>query len=215
MLAIQHDAPMDGLLVSLRRKVLSSITSAQYARHYEPILELAMLRDIELIGRTRLSIASIGTGDNSGVRQTKVLQDLSQDMEDRLEVSSPAFRIREALLSMRRTAVQAAQTFALQRQIGSTWISSAKIARKAGYIQTAYSAILQAKEAEAPFAFVQQAKLNHSNVGVFKALSELTNQLAPVVKAAEVVDLTDSFTQQEKFARHRQLSKVRYIGSRA
>lgn len=57
------------------------------------------------------------------------------------------------------------------------WLTTSKIARKAGHVQTAYSAILQAGALHAPFTFVQQAKLMRANGQPLKALSELENVL--------------------------------------
>lgn len=57
------------------------------------------------------------------------------------------------------------------------WLTTSKIARKAGHVQTAYSAILQAMALHAPFTFVQQAKLMRANGQPLKALSELENIL--------------------------------------
>lgn len=57
------------------------------------------------------------------------------------------------------------------------WLTTSKTARKAGHVQTAYSAILQAGALHAPFTFVQQAKLMRANGQPLKALSELENVL--------------------------------------
>jgi serine/threonine-protein kinase ATR len=104
----------------------------------------------------------------------------------------------------------------LKAEIGLSWIASSKIARKAGHAQTAYSATLQAKEAEAPFAFVQQAKLLKGNGEPLKALTDLENGLKPLLAECGItvlagsvelpidVDGTDDKTKQ------RSLSKVRF-----
>ena len=77
----------------------------------------------------------------------------------------------------------------LKAEIGLSWIASSKIARKAGHEQTAYSATLQAKEAEAPFAFVQQAKLLKGNGEPLKALTDLENGLKPLLAECGISNL--------------------------
>lgn len=61
--------------------------------------------------------------------------------------------------------------------MGRAWLESAKIARKAGHWQTAYSAILQARECKAPLAFFQSAKLIRASGEPLRALYELDNAL--------------------------------------
>ncbi len=53
----------------------------------------------------------------------------------------------------------------------------AKIARKAGHAQTAYGAVLQAQQRNAPFYFVEQSKLVKENGESLRALHELENSL--------------------------------------
>jgi alanyl-tRNA synthetase len=51
-------------------------------------------------------------------------------------------------------------------------------------MQTAYSAILQARQSEAPFAFVQGAKLLTSMGQALRGLQELQHTLDPLLPAA-------------------------------
>ena len=82
--------------------------------------------------------------------------------------------------------------------IGKSWLLSAKLARKAGYLQTAYSAILQGRQAAAPFYFIEDAKLLNASGEPLRALQELEKSLdlIPAVKKAmgenvgDVMDLT-------------------------
>jgi serine/threonine-protein kinase ATR len=78
------------------------------------------------------------------------------------------------------------------------------MARKAGYDQTAYSAVLQAREVDASFAFVQQAKLSRTRGGALKALTELENSLTPLLQAVVNPDMS----ADEQFARDRNMAKA-------
>jgi FAT domain len=61
--------------------------------------------------------------------------------------------------------------------VGQLWLETAKIARKAGHYQTAYSAILQAEQLKAPMAFLQSAKLKKANDQGLRAIQELDSAL--------------------------------------
>ena len=82
---------------------------------------------------------------------------------------------------------------------GKLWLNSAKIARKAGHSQTAYSAILQAQRCNAPFSFIESARLVRMRGEPLRALQELENAMkllsdndAQPSPPDEVIDLTDS-----------------------
>jgi len=102
-------------------------------------------------------------------------QDLMNHLDFRLESISPAFRYREQLLRLRRAAFQLRSQGALA--VGQLWAQTAKVARKAGHLQTAYSAVLQASELQAPTAFIQQTKLLKMEDQPYKALLKLDENL--------------------------------------
>jgi hypothetical protein len=73
-------------------------------------------------------------------------------------------------------------------QIGSLWLASSKIARKAFHVQTAYSAILQAAQLDTPMTFLQSAKLLKASDQTQRALQVMDNALVgllpdPLAKA--------------------------------
>lgn len=59
--------------------------------------------------------------------------------------------------------------------IGQAWLLSAKLARKAGYWHTAYSAVLQAQHGTSVFAVTESAKLVKASGEPLRALQELDN----------------------------------------
>lgn len=59
--------------------------------------------------------------------------------------------------------------------VSGLWVETAKIARKAGHVQTAYSSVLQASELRAPMAFLQRAKLLKLEDQPHKAIAEVVN----------------------------------------
>lgn len=62
-------------------------------------------------------------------------------------------------------------------QVGRLWLSSSKIARKAGQWQTAYSALLQAQQSKAPYSFIESAKYVKAIGEPLRALQELENSM--------------------------------------
>ena len=66
-------------------------------------------------------------------------------------------------------------------RVGESWLDTAKIARKAGHTQTAYSAILQAEHYGAIMSFFESAKLTKATGEAKDALQQLCNALEPAV----------------------------------
>ena len=78
-----------------------------------------------------------------------------------------------------------------QDAIGHSWLLSAKLARKAGYLQTAYSAILQAQHGTPVFTVIASAKLARASGDSVRALQELDNYYhVNRTQPGNVVDLT-------------------------
>ncbi|KAK8854748.1 hypothetical protein IAR55_003487 [Kwoniella newhampshirensis] len=213
LLALHRKRDLGPILRQVRRDLGAGITGKQYGRAYEPLLQLHLVQEVAMIHETKHSMEITPRTGNRNVIVQQHVRDLTKSLDARFLCTSPAFRVREAILSVRRTAYGLVNTPLLNPEIGDAWILSSKIARKSGYEQTAYSATLQAKEAEAPFAFVQQAKLLRAHGSVFKALTDLENTLSPLLKSASapsvpkhgsVIDLT----ADDDFGRDRNLAKV-------
>lgn len=66
-------------------------------------------------------------------------------------------------------------------RIGPTWLEVAKVARKVGHTQTAYSAILQAAELQTPMAFKEAVKLEKVSGQKDHALQTLRAQLDAIL----------------------------------
>ncbi|KDQ64194.1 hypothetical protein JAAARDRAFT_117891 [Jaapia argillacea MUCL 33604] len=166
-----------------------------YHRTYDAVLDLHLAHELELIYQTVSQLPLSGHH-----RQNAILQ-LSRTLSARLDSTLPAFRIREPVLSMRRTAfgLSVTHTRSLRAEIGRTWLASAKIARKAGHWQTAYSSMLHAQRTQTPFSFIESARLIKANGESLRALQELDNSLQ-VCELAEkdVIDLTEDDEEGKK-----------------
>lgn len=204
LLALHEDGDLSSVLTRVRREVGAGITGKGYTPVYEALLQLHLVQEIAMIQDTKKEIQIVSKSKNRHKVVQQHVRQLTASLDSRFYTTSPAFRVREAILSIRRTALGLMNTPSLNPEIGDAWILSSKIARKAGYEQTAYSATLQAREADAPFAFVQEAKLRRAQGSVFKALTDLQNTLAPLAtdsKASESIE-------HESFRRSRDLAKA-------
>lgn len=205
-----------------RREIGSEITTREYARAYEAILQLHVLREAEMIHTADMAIThpSSEMTANANVIARRQAAALVSTLAQRFETSLTSFRAREEILSKRRTAFRLVKSLRLQSELGQSWIQSARIARKAGYEQTAYSAALQAEGAEAPFAFIQRAKITRMQGGILKALREIEHPVQDLIDRSEstdVIDLTDSSDgrkTQEDFRRERNLAKAVLLEAR-
>lgn len=145
-----------------------------YRRVYDSIIHLHILDELKQIQRVQLQ------GPDEMVA-------LGTSLAERLHASAPSFRAREPILNLRRVAFKLAAggDSHLNAQVGSLWLETSKIARKAGHFQTAYSAILQARDCHADFTFFQSAKLFKANDQTYKAIQEIDNAISPMLASAK------------------------------
>ncbi|KAL0070158.1 hypothetical protein AAF712_002648 [Marasmius tenuissimus] len=137
-----------------------------YRRAYESALNLHLTHDLEVIYKAMASTDS------------QPLSHLSDALEARLDATLPTFHAREAILGLRRTAFALLSgSSASTSEVGRSWLASAKIARKAGQWQTAYSAILQAEQSNAQFSFMESSKLLKATGEPLRALRQLEDAM--------------------------------------
>ncbi|KAG2060248.1 hypothetical protein BDR06DRAFT_872755 [Suillus hirtellus] len=144
-----------------------------HRRAYDALVDLHMIHELELIHETVSKLPPSSQGRKSAIVT------LSQILSARLDRTLPTFRVHESLLSMRRTAFSLSTVSrpSITSQIGQSWLASAKIARKAGQWQTAYSAMLQAQYTNARFSFMESGKLVRARGEPLRALQELENSM--------------------------------------
>lgn len=138
----------------------ASFEMGSYQRGYEYIVRLHLLNEIEENMEVFMNLVQTeGAGGQSKISG----QDLLSHWQTRLKVMQSSFRIQEPVLTMRRTLMTLTQQeghsdLDLDREIGHSWLSSAKIAHKTGYLQSADSFLLQASEFNLPEFGLQKAK---------------------------------------------------------
>lgn len=117
----------------------------KYERVYESIVNLQAIQDLDYIY----------TQAWPRLDETKTM------LVSRVASTLPSFRVREVLLSAHRSGFNALRSSTLDASdpVAAAWVQTSKFARRADHRQTAYSAMLQAQQLGAHFAFVQRAKL--------------------------------------------------------
>ena len=199
--------------LSVARSVLGLPVTASgakgYRRSYDAVLDLHLTHELEIIHDAMTKFPTSSQGNGQQMRRD-ILNEMSRSLSSRLESSLPTLRTREPILSMRRTAFalrlvvlypttlfiadKAAPSSrnAFTGEVGRSWLASAKIARKAGQWQTAYSAVLQAQQNNARFSFMESSKLVKATGEPLRALQELENSMRLLgLIESDVIDLTE------------------------
>lgn len=78
-----------------------------YRRSYDAVLDLHLTHELEMIYKTMADLHT-RSQPTSQHRRRQVLEHLSSSLSERLDSTLPTFRIREQILSMRRTAFRLA-----------------------------------------------------------------------------------------------------------
>ncbi|KAI0268140.1 hypothetical protein BC834DRAFT_678146 [Gloeopeniophorella convolvens] len=182
---------------SQARMVLGSPITAsggrEYRRTYDAVLDLHLVHEVEMIHQMASAQSQL-TPSKKG----KAFNNLTKLLSVRLDSTLPSFRTREPILSMRRTAygINSRRHNAIAGEISRSWLISAKIARKAGHWQTAYSAMLHAEQSRSTFSVMQKVRLTRATGEPLRALQELEHHLQMTRLQdgpfdSEIIDLTE------------------------
>jgi serine/threonine-protein kinase ATR len=134
---------------------LSAASMESYERSYPYVVQAQMLHELE----QSFALWDFITENNTGqhlVENNDKLRKFVNNMEQSLKSSVESLNTREALLSLRRVLYS---IHGLKGEVGKSWLSWAKVARKIGHHQTASSAMLQARSDPPPNFYIEHAKL--------------------------------------------------------
>ncbi|KAH9248203.1 hypothetical protein BASA81_014163 [Batrachochytrium salamandrivorans] len=163
----RQDESVADLLKQARSSVTTFIAAASmesYQRGYDSVLQLSMLNELESVYR----IMQNDVCDESV--QMSTISRLFKSWDMRLKITFPSYRQREPILSLRRVLLSMVESVFynanletvsdyVSRENGRLWLQTAKDARKAGYLQTAYGATLHAMHFKVPQVVMERAKL--------------------------------------------------------
>lgn len=143
---------LSAVLDSARSVIAKSIVVASfdsYQRCYPDMVKLHVLHEMEQIGELLpsmpLAAPSTSNGSNNNVsvvtdNDAAIMKCLTS-IEKSLDVTQPSLKAREPILNVTKMLYKIFQN----KNEGKIWLKIAKLARKSGNVQTAYSAIQKAK----------------------------------------------------------------------
>ncbi|KAF9427653.1 serine/threonine-protein kinase M1 [Podila epigama] len=147
---------------------LAAASMESYARSYDQVVQLHLLRELELANE-RWNATMVDGAEHGG--HTYSYASLLRDMEDllskRLSVMAPSFRVREQVLRLRRIAFydirvpamkDDADVSFIQKECGELWLQSAQAARHSSNSQVAFSSMLRAEEKGIQSALIERIK---------------------------------------------------------
>ncbi|XP_055865310.1 serine/threonine-protein kinase ATR-like isoform X2 [Biomphalaria glabrata] len=163
----KHESEFVELLDVARKEQMGLLSAASmevgsYLRGYENIVRLHMLNEIEEFLHVMEDFPA--ESDAKDVIIIPSSAQLLSQWQNRLQMAQSTFRTQEPILTLRRTLTSLTQKEnhpGLDIQIGKWWLQSAKVARKAGYLQTAQSFLLQARSYNLPEFYLEEAKWLH------------------------------------------------------
>ncbi|XP_033108232.1 serine/threonine-protein kinase ATR-like isoform X2 [Anneissia japonica] len=150
----------------------ASMEQGSYTRGYEYIVRLHMLSEVEQCARALMGFQAT----NSSNSTLKYKNELLSDWENRLKMTQPSFRTQEPILCLRRVLhnlTYDGQDPSKNKVVGHCWLQSAKVARKAGHLQTAFNSLLNVNLFSIPELCIEKAKWLWSKGDSHEALISL------------------------------------------
>ncbi|XP_065069876.1 serine/threonine-protein kinase ATR-like isoform X2 [Rhopilema esculentum] len=157
-------------------------------KSYECIVRLHMLQEVE-------QFATLLIKRNSQDIRT---QDLIKTWEQRYQSTQASYRIREEILSLRRVLLDLlpSHSNAVINEQDNCWLRIAKIARKAGHIQTAYSSLLNVRETNRTDTIIERTKWLWSQGDRHKALLCLEKDASYIQSCQGREDIGSTYSKQ-------------------
>ncbi|OQV17014.1 Serine/threonine-protein kinase atr [Hypsibius exemplaris] len=135
-----------GAMGHLQAQLMGPVCAANmekgaYHRSYDNIVQLHTLFELEEGAQTWFGIQP----DEEFPSVPKKPAVLLREWELRLHLAQPSYHNVQKILAVRRTILQATGDESFRGEIGASWLKSARIARKANHLQTAYSYLLKSE----------------------------------------------------------------------
>ncbi|KAI8840920.1 hypothetical protein BC829DRAFT_16893 [Chytridium lagenaria] len=159
------------VLRDTREKLMAPLSAASmesYLRGYDIILKLHMLYETENVFTFKTSHGHT--------------ESLLKSWDSRLRVTVSSLKVREPILNLRRILLNDVGNIPMDTshrdiESGRIWLQTAKVMRKAGHIEPAFSAILHAVQLNAPGFVIEKAKWLAEKGQSYKAIQELQSNV--------------------------------------
>ncbi|KAL8735716.1 MAG: hypothetical protein Q9181_002719 [Wetmoreana brouardii] len=172
-------------------KSLSVTNTASLQACHDVLLKLHALTEIEAIA----GIHKHGSLDKSA---------LVVSLGQRLDMLGPFISDKQYVLGLRRAAMQLSSDFS-NRDIASAWLTSAKLARKAGFIHQSFNAVLHASQLGDNSATIEHSRLLWKEGHHRKAIQSLRGAIAAnafrsdeYLQTDQYLNVTNHAKQQEQ-----------------
>ncbi|KAK3395553.1 phosphatidyl inositol 3-kinase, partial [Sordaria brevicollis] len=188
----------DELLQAMRDKVASSLTvsnTSSFRNCHDVMLKCHVMADLEMIV-------------NAQPAKDEGHEPLMKALERRLEVLGAYVSDKQYVLGVRRAAMELLRPKFGDEEISSSWLATARLARKSGSTHQAFNAVLRAQQLGDSSAVIEYAKLFYRDNQHRKAIQLLQRAIdedAFNVDSAMVIDTPTSSKSQES---HRNLLKA-------
>ncbi|KAH8154219.1 uncharacterized protein LAJ45_01987 [Morchella importuna] len=156
---------------------LSESLTGSLRQCHDSMVKLHSLSEIEEISLTLQQ----GTFDKAS---------FSANLERRLDVMGTYSNHKQYILALRRAVFQLSGAELAKDNIASTWLASARFARKAGQIHQSFNSVLHASRLGAPLATVEHAKLLWHEGQHRKAIQNLEGAIS-----SNMIQTNDSITE--------------------
>ncbi|XP_049801396.1 serine/threonine-protein kinase ATR [Schistocerca nitens] len=192
-------------LCDIQRLVLDSICETVYKhgayRHaYNKVVELHIAHEMEQISTLLHYLLSGESNLTSGIKKAR---QLFANWDARFKVVQRSFHVAECVLRFRRTLLgllrdAVAPSFSqlselFDREIGTSWLQSARAARKGNHHQQAYTYLLSAEKYKLPQLLLEKVKLHWikgDHESAFHALKCVVSEDFPEEKEEEDEEMT-------------------------
>ncbi|XP_064394848.1 serine/threonine-protein kinase ATR-like [Halichondria panicea] len=145
----------------------ASLEQGSYQRAYEYIVRLHMLQELEEgVMHFIVNKDSVSPGEEMFIK----------NWEARFQLLQESFRTQEPILSLRRVILGIESKNDLP--VGKYWLRSASIARRDGYLQTALSFLLNARDYSLPEYYMERAEYENTQVSSYEALHGLQKSVS-------------------------------------
>ncbi|XP_023240203.1 serine/threonine-protein kinase ATR-like [Centruroides sculpturatus] len=159
-------------LNQVRSKQMGPLSAAAmedggYQRGYQYLTRLHMLTDLETGLKAFLSLPE---KEQSLSGKILDVEKVLEEWKTRRQLTQASLRYKEPILSLQRSLLTIAETEhrelneKINQEKGLCWLESAKLARKCGHLQRAFSCLLDASSYNLPQVFLEKAKW-HWNKG--------------------------------------------------
>ncbi|KAL6718301.1 serine/threonine-protein kinase M1 [Lecanora helva] len=186
LLALLDKKPdvFSSILDTLRQSTASSLSTnntASLQGCHDSMLKLHVLAEMETIS---------GIPNNDQLENQLEKSSMRTSLNLRLDALGPFLSDKQYILGLRRAVMELSWRNFSKNDIASTWLTSAKLARKSGFTHQAFNAVMHASELGDDSAMIEHSRLLWREGNHRKAIQSLEGAIAG--KAFRSHDFTDA-----------------------